>query len=104
MLVLSLALGQIPCGYAQTATQPDAPTKVAALRESSAVADVTPGGTATAPDSQSSQDILKELAAMKARIEQLEAELKSRSTAAEATPAPASLARTTEALRLQLRS
>jgi len=44
MLVLSLAFGQIPRGYAQTATQPDAPTKVAALRESSAVADVTPGG------------------------------------------------------------
>jgi hypothetical protein len=96
MLVLSLAFGQIPRGYAQTATQPDAPTKVAALRESSAVADVTPGG--TAPDSQSSQEILKELAAMKARIEQLEAELKSRAAATEATPAPATLTRTTEAL------
>jgi hypothetical protein len=98
MLVLSLAFGQAPRGYAQTAAQLDAPTKVAALRESSAVADATPGGTATAPDPQSSQDILKELAAMKARIEELEAELKSRAATTEGTPAPATLARTTEAL------
>jgi hypothetical protein len=98
MLVLSLAFGQTPRGYAQTAVQSDAPTKVTALRESSAVADVTPGGTATVPDSQSSQDILKELAAMKARIEQLEAELKSRAATAETVSAPATLTRATEAL------
>jgi hypothetical protein len=74
MLVLNLALAQ-RC-YAQTPAQPEAPTKVAELHEPAP--DVTPARAATAPDPQSSVDVMKELAAMKARIELLEAELKSR--------------------------
>lgn len=73
MLVLSLALAP-RCG-AQTPAQPAAPAKVAELHEPAP--DVI-SGRATAPDPQSSIDIAKELAAMKARIELLEAELKSR--------------------------
>jgi len=76
MLVLSLAVGHAPRCYAQTAAPPDAPTKVAALHEPAA--DVAPARAATTPDPQSSLDLAKELAAMKARIELLEAELKSR--------------------------
>jgi hypothetical protein len=74
MLALSLALAP-PC-YAQTQAQPEAPTKVAELHEPAT--DATPARAATAPDPQISVDVAKELAAMKARIELLEAELKSR--------------------------
>ena len=95
MLVLSLAVAQAPRAYAQTPAPPDASTKVAALHEPAA--DVAPGRAATAPDPQSSLDLAKELAAMKARIEQLEAELKVRA-AAEASPAAGTPARIAEAL------
>src|SRR5208282_1395366 len=78
MLVLSLAVGQAPRCYAQTAVPPDGWTKVAALHEAPAATDVSPARPAAAPDPASSVDIAKELAAMKARIELLEAELKSR--------------------------
>ena len=95
MLVLSLAVAQAPRAYAQTPAPPDASTKVAALHEPAD--DVAPGRAATAPDPQSSLDLAKELAAMKARIEQLEAELKVRA-AAEASPAAGTPARIAEAL------
>ena len=78
MLVLSLAVGQAPRCYAQAPAQPDAPAKVAALHEPAAAPDVSPARPAAALDPASSTDIAKELAAMKARIELLEAELKSR--------------------------
>jgi Putative beta-barrel porin-2, OmpL-like. bbp2 len=91
LLVLSLWVGQgAPC-YAQAQAQPDAPPKVAALHEplptetntnSTAPAAARPPAK---PDPDISLDIAKELAVMKARIEQLEAELKSRT----ATTAPA---------------
>jgi Putative beta-barrel porin-2, OmpL-like. bbp2 len=78
MLVLSLAVGQGARCYAQAPAQPDAPAKVAALHEPAAAPDVSPARPAAAPDPASATDIAKELAAMKARIELLEAELKSR--------------------------
>jgi len=88
VLVLNLALGQASHCYAQTPAQPDTPTKVAALHEPSAAADVSPSRPAVAPDPLSSADIAKELAAMKARIELLEAELKSRTVTTDASLAP----------------
>ena len=81
MLILSLALGPTSRCYAQTPAQPDAPAKVAVLHEPSATPDVSPVRPAAAPDPLTSADIAKELAAMKARIELLEAELKSRTAA-----------------------
>jgi len=77
VLVLSLALDQASRCYAQTPAQPEATTKIAALHEPAATPDVSPARPATVPDPVS-VDIAKELAAMKARIELLEAELKSR--------------------------
>jgi len=105
MLVLSLGVGQGGgrC-YAQTQTQPDNPAKVAALHEPLAgdtSATNSPAPAAARPpaktDAEISLDIAKELAVMKARIEQLEAELKDRAAAtlpgagqpAAATAAPA---------------
>jgi len=88
MLVLSLGVSQGARSYAQTQAQPDAQTKVAVLREplpggvdasatkGTAPATARPAATAT-PDPEISMDVAKELAAMKARIELLEAELKS---------------------------
>jgi hypothetical protein len=86
MLVFSLGVGQAGerC-YAQTQTQPNDPAKVAALHEP--LASDTSATNSTAPaaarppaktDAEISLDIAKELAVMKARIEQLEAELKDR--------------------------
>jgi hypothetical protein len=95
-LILVLALSNASRSYAQTAAQPDAPAKVAALHEPAAVTgassapstgaspDVSSTRPAAAPDPASTADIAKELAAMKARIELLEAELKSRTPAPEA--------------------
>jgi hypothetical protein len=95
MLVLSLCAGQGARCYAQTQTQPDAPAKVAALHEPLPTDTTTTSSTApanarptVAPDPDI--EVAKELAAMKARIEQLEAELKSR--AATAPPADAEAA------------
>ena len=87
-LILSLALCNASHSYAQTSALPDAPAKVAALHEgaapgasSAAAPDVAPTRPAVAPDPASTADIAKELAAMKARIEFLEAELKNRAPA-----------------------
>ena len=90
VLVLTFALCRAPHANAQN--QPDAPAKVAALHEPAAAPDVPTTHSATVPD-PSTADIAKELAAMKARIELLEAELKSR-TAAQSSSAPAALAST----------
>jgi hypothetical protein len=115
IIVLSLGFGQGGRCYAQTQTQPDAPTKVAVLREP--LPEETGATKTTAPaaaqpaaaqpvaktDAEISFDIAKELAVMKARIEQLEAELKSREAAATAPavsatePAPATAAATAAA-------
>ena len=115
MLVLSLAVGQAPRCYAQTQAQPDTQTKVAALREPStggvvrdggASSNSAPGAPAATPDPEISPAVAKELAAMKAEIELLKAELKGRSAteltspspgASGSTSAPASAAKTTEA-------
>jgi hypothetical protein len=82
VLVLMLALAWALPSYAQVQT-PDAPVKVAVLHDPPATPDV-PTKAATAPD-QVSTDIVKELEAMKERIEQLEAELKARTGAPSAT-------------------
>jgi hypothetical protein len=93
MLVLALGVGQSARCYAQT--QAGAQSKVAVLREplpsdngttnSAAPAAARP---AAKPEPEASLDIAKELAVMKARIEQLETELKSRNVA-ETAPVPA---------------
>jgi hypothetical protein len=93
MLVLALGVGQSARCYAQT--QAGAQAKVAVLREplpsdngttnSAAPAAARP---AARPEPEVSLDIAKELAVMKARIEQLETELKSRNIA-ETAPVPA---------------
>src|ERR1017187_3081732 len=83
MLVLSFAVGWAPRCYAQAAAQLDPPAKIAALHEPPAAPDVSAARSAAAPDPASSVDVAKELAAMKARIELLEAELKSHTAATE---------------------
>jgi hypothetical protein len=107
MIVLSLSVGQVASCYAQTQTQPNNQPKVAALHDPSA--EDTSATKSTAPPSarppatpgpDTSADIAKELAVMKVRIEQLEAELKSRAAATQpgsaqpgsAPPAPAAAA------------
>jgi hypothetical protein len=90
-LIPILALGN---AYAQRSPQLDPPATVAAMHEpaaapspspsSAATPDVAPARPAAAPDSPSTADIARELAAMRARIEQLEAELELKSR----TPAP----------------
>jgi hypothetical protein len=97
MLILSLALGSTSRCYAQTPAQPDAPAKVAALHQPTATPDVSPVRPAAAPDPLTSADIAKELAAMKARIELLEAELKSRTAAPETSLLTVNPARPAEA-------
>src|SRR5208337_3289051 len=92
MLVLSLAIIQAPQSYAQTQAQPET-TKIAALREPAATPDVSPTRPATAPDPVT-VDIQKELAAMKVRIELLEAELKSRTVTTNASLVPVVPAKT----------
>ena len=96
MFVFILCAGEGARCYAQAQTQPDAQKNVAALHEPLA-GDVATTSTAAPPaarpaakpDPELSLDIARELAAMKARIEQLEAELKSRSaTTAAAQPEP----------------
>jgi len=94
LLVLSLAVVQAPRCHAQIQAQPSAPAKIAALNDPPAAPDVSPARPAPPPDPVA-VDIAKELAAMKARIEVLEAELKSHTAAAakEASPAAAPPAR-----------
>ncbi len=86
MLVLSLAVGQASRCYAQTQTQPDARPKVAALHEAlpSDTGSTNSTAPSAAPDPEISPAIAREFAAMKAEIEELRAELKSR-TATEPT-------------------
>ena len=107
---MSLGVGQSELCHAQTQTPPDG-QKVAMLHGPSADEASTPKNTAPVPaqpaaktDAEVSADIAKELAIMKARIEQLEAELKSREptqpaavpAAAEAAAVPAVAAKATE--------
>jgi hypothetical protein len=89
MLVLSVAVAVAPRGYAQSAAQVETPAKIAALHEPAAAPDVSPARPVAAGDPASSADVAKELAAMKARIELLEAELKSRTAATDASLTPA---------------
>jgi hypothetical protein len=83
MFALCLVVTQVPRCYAQSEVQPAAQTKEAALHQPSSGDTDTTDSTAPAaqpaakPDSEISRDVAKELAVMKARIEQLEAELKS---------------------------
>jgi hypothetical protein len=95
VVILDLSFVQPQGGTAQTAAQsPDAKTTVAALREP--VADGTAAGPApaapsaapTSPPDPEIPAIERELAVMRARIDQLEAELKSRTATAPAAPAP----------------
>jgi hypothetical protein len=93
MLVLSLCVGQGARCYAQTESQPNDPPKVADLHEPLAV-DPTATNSATPapaakPDPEMALDIAKELAVMKARIEQLEAELKNRAATQPGPSTPA---------------
>ena len=73
ILVLSLALAQAPYGHAQTQAQPNTQATVSAPASSD-------GSVAGVGDSEISPAVAKALAAMQARIEQLEAELKARGT------------------------
>ncbi len=84
LMILACALSHAPRSYAQALR--DSPARVALLREPSPVPDV-PAKTAAVPDPVSA-DIEKELQAMKARIEQLEAELKKRSSTTNASLTP----------------
>jgi Putative beta-barrel porin-2, OmpL-like. bbp2 len=93
MFVLCLAISQVPRCDAQTQGQADAQPKMAALHEPMPSDTSTTNSTVPAaaqpaakPDPEISLDVAKELAVMKARIEQLEAELKSH---AGSEPAPA---------------
>ncbi len=85
-LFAMFAIGAAQNCYGQAAVQPDSTAKVAAA--GGTAADVPPARAATAPDPVNMSDIAKELAAMKARIELLEAELKARTTATAPAPAP----------------
>jgi hypothetical protein len=92
ILILSLGVGASARCYAQTQVEPSDQPKVAAVREplptDAGAASRTESATAkpaAAPDPEISLDIAKELAVMKARIEQLEAQLKSRAAAEPAT-------------------
>ena len=98
MLVLSLVAGQTSRSYAQTQSQPDAPSQVAALhapfsdgtaRDGGATSNSAPGTPTAAPDPEISPAVAKQLAAMQAEIEELKAELKTRGATA---PAPSSSA------------
>ena len=104
LLILSLGVGQSELCHAQTQTPPDG-QKLAMLHGPVADETNTPKSAAPASaqpaaksDAEVSADIVKELAVMKARIEQLEAELKSRESAAAPIPVPAvaPAAKTTE--------
>jgi hypothetical protein len=94
MFTFSLVVTQAPRCYAQTQAQPDAQTKIAALHEPLPSDTSTTNSTAPAtaqpaakPVPELSLDVAKELAVMKARIEQLEAELKNHAKP-ESAPAP----------------
>ena len=95
MLVLSLAVGQAPRCYAQTQAQPDTQTKVSVLhkpstsgvvRDGDAASNSAAGASAATPDPEISPAVARELAAMKAEIELLKAELKGRGATELASP------------------
>ncbi len=106
MVVLSLSIGQGARCYAQTQSSSDTRQQIAALHgpvpvdanaahntaavapAPAAPATTAAPGSAAKLDPQVSLDIAKELAVMKARIEQLEAELKSRAGSDSAVVAP----------------
>jgi Putative beta-barrel porin-2, OmpL-like. bbp2 len=103
MIVFSLAMGQASLCFAQTQAQPDAPAKVALLHAPTSEEPVHSGDTpsnppaarAATPDPEITPAVAKELAAMKAEIEELKAELKGRvvpEPAPAATAAPAAKA------------
>ncbi len=95
LLVLSLIVSQASRCYAQIQTQAETSTKVAALHEppldgvhnDGAPSNPSRAVTAT-PDPDISPAVAKQLAAMQAEIEQLRAELKSRSASEAASPSP----------------
>ena len=110
-LALAMALGALlvvaPTQYcdAQTQTQTRAQAgsgpSDAALRESTANATVhddgktnnpSPGGAVATPDPEITPAVAKELAAMKAEIEQLKAELEGRAATKPASPSPEGIA------------
>jgi len=102
MFTLSLVVTQAPRCYAQTQVQPDAQPKIAALHEPLPGDATRTNSTAPAtaqppakPEPEISLDVAKELAVMKARIEQLEAELKNHA-ASEPAPAPVTAPAATE--------
>ena len=83
MSVFCLAIAQGSLCYAQAQTQPQSQTKLARLDDpgkpsSENTAEAKSGETPAATPAPDPSEIAKELAVMKARIEQLEAELKSR--------------------------
>jgi hypothetical protein len=97
IVVLSLAFTQVPRGYAQTPAQPGTQAKAAAqpsfglFDHSAGTSSSKPADGATAADNQQlSPAVAKALAAMQARIDQLEAELKSKN-AHEPVPSTGSL-------------
>jgi len=97
MLALCWAVAQSSHCYAQTQNQAqDQTTKMAALHEPSAAPDVAAARSANPPDPQTTADLAKELQAMKARIELLETELKSRTVVTDASLATGSPARAPE--------
>ena len=97
IVVLSLAFTQVPHSYAQTPAQPGAQAKVAAqpslglFDHSAGTSSSKPADPASAADNQQLPPaVANALAAMQARIDQLEAELKSKN-AHEPAPSTASL-------------
>jgi hypothetical protein len=103
MIVSCLGVVQgAPC-YAQTQTSPDAQPKVEALHEplasdTGATNSTVPAAAAqpaAKPNPEISLDVAKELAAMKARIEQLETALKSRAATEPATSTSAAGSKST---------
>jgi hypothetical protein len=87
VLLLILAVGKAPCVYAQSSTQPDSATRVATLYDPPAASDSVSAQPVAVPE-PAAPDIAKELAAMKARIEQLEAQIKSRAMTTNASLSP----------------
>jgi hypothetical protein len=85
VIVAVAAALTLPLYGQQTSTAPSAPASGSANQQ------------AAAANPQTQQEIIEELAAMKKRIEQLEAELKSRMATTEAAPAAVTPARTAEA-------
>jgi len=106
--VLCLTIAQGSRCYAQAQTQPQSQVQLAKASQSDNASSEEPAlvgakgrgwpeGPTPAPDPEISPAVAKELAAMKAEIEQLKTELKSRSAAEpEAAPAPGSSIKATD--------